>query len=402
MLTLIGLVALGLVVRLSSVFIPLGLALLVAYIFEPVFKWFDRHRARRSVTVTSVYAVLIVGLFTASFRLGPVLIEQSSQLFAFVEQKGLEHDITWESIIGNEQKTDSNKNAHPISRSWWSRIRGKKDSTPKALSQKDKNSESDGESGKNGGDESGDGNPDDKEGVAQLARTHLQGLRENLPTWLFQASAVILSGASLVANYLTQTVLVFFYAFFFMLNFPKIERAATAWVPLSHETEICYVLNEINGAVSGFFRGRFIVCFVSGAVTTLGLLLSGINYWLILGIAAGVLNIIPFIGFIVVFVPSILIALVSENAVFSTVGVVLTFAAVEGVVEPFVGPLVIAQGVRLHPVTIVAAVMAGGALFGVLGVFLAVPVTAILKILSEHYLMPVIWDLLGPIRSGKS
>ena len=102
-------------------------------------------------------------------------------------------------------------------------------------SQKDKNGA---ESGKNGGDESGDGNPVDKEGVAQLARTHLQSLRENLPTWLFHASAFILSGASLVANYLTQTVLVLFYAFFFMLNFPKIERAATAWVPLSHETEL--------------------------------------------------------------------------------------------------------------------------------------------------------------------
>ena len=204
-LTLIGLLLIGLVVYLSAVFVPLGLALLVAYIFEPIFKWFGRHRVRRSLTVISVYTVLIVGLITASFRLGPVLIEQSNELFAFVEQKGLEYDIT----------------------------------------------------------------------------------------------------------------------------------------------------------------------------------------------------IIPFIGFIVVFVPSILIALISEHAVFSTVGVVLTFAAVEGVVEPFVGPLVIAQGVRLHPATIVVAVIAGGALFGVLGVFLAVPITAVLKILSEHYLMPVIWDVFGPSRSSK-
>jgi predicted PurR-regulated permease PerM len=134
-------------------------------------------------------------------------------------------------------------------------------------------------------------------------------------------------------------------------------------------------------------------------VTSVGLFFSGIPYWLLLGLTAGFLGIIPVFGVTIALIPALVMALVSERILFQTLGVLLTFGVVQGVVEPFVGSLVISKEVQLHPVTVIIAFLIGNALFGILGVLLAVPLAAILKILCRRFLTPLVRDVLAPEES---
>lgn len=119
--------------------------------------------------------------------------------------------------------------------------------------------------------------------------------------------------------------------------------------------EVLGLLSEIDDVVAGFFRGRLLVCLMAAVITSVGLLIAKIDFWLLKGTAAGFLGIIPFFGVALTLIPALGIALASPHNVYSTLGVLLTFLLVQGFVEPFVGPFVISGKVRLHPVTVTIA-----------------------------------------------
>lgn len=376
-LAIIGILILTLVIRLSTVFIPVAVALLLAYILEPLITFMDRHHSRRVVTVPLAYAFFVVLLLGVGVLIGPPLFDQGRDFVSFIKDKNEEYGLTdgmWKSENTQEKEAEG----------WWGSL----------FSDDEKEAATDDETDPSASDlEEGEEDGEEDEAVAMvgnLMEKNASMIQEKMPVLAVGGAKAIVTGAGNVATFVTQFFLALFYAFFFMLHFPALQKASTDWIPRAHKKEAEELLGEIDDVVAGFFRGRLLVCVISAVVTSLGLFISGIDFWLLLGVSAGFLGIIPFIGVTLTLIPSLLMAFTSPESVFAVVGVLITFAIVQGFVEPFIGPFVISSKVRLHPVTVTIAFMAGGVLFGILGLLLAIPACGILKILSKRYLLPAV------------
>jgi len=385
MLSLIGLLALGLILRLSSVFVPLGFAFLIAYILEPIIDFMDQHHSRRPLTVSLVYVIFLVLFVGIGFLVVPSLIDQGRDLVGFVKHKGDQYGLTEEFWTPQQDsRTETEKEAD----GWWSSL------FTNEVHEKNGSDEVASQDSPTGEDTQVDPPTENGSSFSNVIKQNMSMIKQRIPAFTAGVATSILNGATNIVGLFTQIVLALFYAFFIMLHFPTIQKKSVDWIPEKHRGEVDEVLDEVDDVVAGFFRGRLIVCVIAAVATSIGLWISGIQFWLLLGVAAGFLGIIPFIGVALTLTPALGIAIASDERLFAVVGVLLTFAFVQGIVEPFIGPFVISGKVRMHPVTVTVAFFAGGALFGLMGLLLAVPVCGILKILTQRYLLPTLQQVL--------
>jgi predicted PurR-regulated permease PerM len=172
-------------------------------------------------------------------------------------------------------------------------------------------------------------------------------------------------------------------AFYLLVDLPHIRRAAKSLVPDSRRGEVLLVARRLNQAIGGYFRGQLAVAAIVGTLVSIGLAIIGLPFWLVVGLTAGVFNMVPMIGPWIGAVPGVIIALTTRD-VGTALWVVVIMAGVQQVDNHFISPVVMQRAVKLHPAVVMLALLAGGTLFGFLGLLLAVPVTAVLKVLLGH------------------
>ncbi|QIL47001.1 AI-2E family transporter [Vagococcus coleopterorum] len=142
------------------------------------------------------------------------------------------------------------------------------------------------------------------------------------------------------------------------------------------------VLIDMNNQVSQYIRGQVTVAFTVAIMFMIGFAIIGMDYSVTLGITAGILNLIPYIGSAIAMIPAIFLALVSGPVMLVKV---LAVFGIEQVIEgKFVSPLVLASQLKIHPVTIIFVLLTAGKLFGIVGVIIGVPGYAALKVLVQH------------------
>ena len=146
------------------------------------------------------------------------------------------------------------------------------------------------------------------------------------------------------------------------------------------------VLNAINNYLIVFFRGQVIVAVCIGVLLTVGFTILGLNYAVLLGVLAGALSIVPYLGAILTIVPSVILAAVQFKDWLHPLLVVVVFVIVQ-LLEGFViSPKIMGDRVGLHPLTIIIAVLVGTTLMGgILGGVLAIPLTAALRVIMFRY-----------------
>ncbi len=201
---------------------------------------------------------------------------------------------------------------------------------------------------------------------------------------LAQAVGYIGSWFGIVAG----LALVPIYAFYFLLEKRSIKSKWTDYLPV-HESrfkeEVVFVLNSINEYLITFFRGQVLVAICDGILYTVGFLIIGLPYAVLIGVMATFLTIIPFLGAITTCVTALVIALVSGGWQ-TALGVGAVFAVVQGLEGFVIQPKIIGDRVGLHPVTIIIALMVGTTLLGgILGGILAIPLTAALRVVMFRY-----------------
>ncbi len=173
-------------------------------------------------------------------------------------------------------------------------------------------------------------------------------------------------------------------AFYLLMDLPSLREKAVALVPVRLQGEVSYVSRELGSAVGGFIRGQVVVALIVGIMTSIGFRLIGLPFWLLIGMIAGFLNIIPFVGPWVGGTLGVLVGL-TETDVRTAVLAAVVAIVVQQIDNHFITPNVLRATVRLHPATIISVLLIGGTLFGIWGVLLAVPVTATIKIVTGHY-----------------
>jgi predicted PurR-regulated permease PerM len=141
---------------------------------------------------------------------------------------------------------------------------------------------------------------------------------------------------------------------------------------------------DINSTLAAYIRAQLIACVIIGSICTAGFAIIGVRYPLVLGVLAGLLEFIPLLGPLVVAIVATTVAAVDSG---SKAALVLAFLAVLRIVEDYVlYPRIIGSGIHLHPLAIILAILAGNELAGITGIFLAIPVIAVLTVTYRHWL----------------
>lgn len=168
-------------------------------------------------------------------------------------------------------------------------------------------------------------------------------------------------------------------AYYILLDWNDLGERCTEAVPVSFRPAFLLLVQEINGVLTGFVLGRLIVSTIVGLLVTFGLLALKVQFATLLGLIAGVFDLIPYLGPILGVIPASIFAFLSSP--WKALWVVVLFVAVNQLEAVILSPRIIGARVGLHPVITIFALLAGGHLFGVAGVLLAVPIAAILRVL---------------------
>jgi predicted PurR-regulated permease PerM len=156
-------------------------------------------------------------------------------------------------------------------------------------------------------------------------------------------------------------------------------------VPEKWRPEAASVLRDLDSVLGGFIRGQILVGIVIGTFITIALLALHVKYAVLIGVAGGIGDIIPYVGAFVGFVPAVILAFVNDGWQHALV-VTVVFIAIFQLEGHFIAPKIVSDSVGLSPLTVIVAILIGGELLGVLGMFVAVPVAGILRVALLHAL----------------
>lgn len=187
--------------------------------------------------------------------------------------------------------------------------------------------------------------------------------------------------AMLTVNITVIILLVPLILFYFLRDWPKIIGLIDSLLPLQGKSKIKEILAAINQLLSAYVRGQLNVCLLMSTYYGVGLSMIGIDLSLLLGVASGCLIIIPFIGLTISGLLSLIIGYITFGMT-TKLSYIGTLYLVGYVVENyFITPRIIGNNIGLHPLWIMFSVFASGSLFGFIGIFFAIPIASIVKIL---------------------
>jgi predicted PurR-regulated permease PerM len=198
-----------------------------------------------------------------------------------------------------------------------------------------------------------------------------------------QSTAV--TTATFALGYAPWLVLIPILAFFLLKDADSFRRTALQMLPRGRmRWRGDELFQDVNSTLAAYIRAQLIACLLIGVICTLGFILIGVPYALVLGILAGFLEFIPLAGPLTIFV--LAVAVSSFHSPGQALGVFI-FLAVLRIVHDYVTyPRIIGQGIHLHPLAVILAILCGAELAGVAGIFLAIPVIAIISVAYRHWL----------------
>jgi predicted PurR-regulated permease PerM len=189
-----------------------------------------------------------------------------------------------------------------------------------------------------------------------------------------------------LVTYLPWLVLIPILAFFFLKDINLFRVSLLRLMPHGNwRTRMEAILDDFHRTLSAYARAQLISCFVIGVLCTVGFYLIGLNYAILLGILAGIFEFIPLIGPLTVAIIVVLTASFSDNpwdALYAAIFLIVLRIAQDYIIYP----RIVREGIHLHPLAIILSVLMGEQLAGIAGVFISIPVVALLTVLYKHIL----------------
>lgn len=190
------------------------------------------------------------------------------------------------------------------------------------------------------------------------------------------------SGGFILVNFISLIVITPFVTFFMMMEWPEILKWFKSVIPRNQYETVSGLVQSIDTKISGFIRGQLIIALILAIVYTVALKLAGLEFALLLGLGAGILSIIPLIGSLSGMLAGAIVAWFQTYDILFTLLIAGIFAIGQFVEGNVLTPKIIGDKVGLHPLWILFSLMAGGAVFGITGMLLSVPVAAIISVLT--------------------
>ncbi len=327
--------AIWLVAEIHVVLIPFALGLLFAYLLDPLIDRIETWKVPRTAAIAGLvlFSLLAVGVVMVSIV--PILVDQISSLINNLPN------------YFNQVQSWLEGGVLP----WLGRMGF--DVSPDALSEA-----LFGES-------------------AQAGRT-LQRL--------LGGALEVTSGVYTLLAQLLNILLIPIVSFYLLKDYDTIATWAGELVPPKRRPALQKLGGEIGGALSNYLRGQFAVCVIIGLLYGIGFGIFGIQYAVLLGLVAGLLSLIPYVGSILTMVIAGIVALLGPAPLGDLLRVVIVFVVVQLLDGNLITPKIMGERFGLHPVIIMFSVLVFAALLGFVGLLIAVPLTAVLKVVADQLL----------------
>jgi len=343
---------------LQPVLIPVAVAAILAFLLEPVVKFFMRLKFSRLWSILTVYALfagfflgLLVYILPPAYRQGRELVRNFP---AYMQKTQALATRTMASLQRFTEIDPFREKDQPLT-------------------------------------------PGDQVGamVGKAIGDAGNWVQQKIPDLAVETGRFVqrsLGGFLGVFGFLLSLVLVPIFLFFFLRDSPAIADNWSRYLPLRAsplKSEIVSLVGEINTYLISFFRGQLLVSLIDGVLIAVALLILGLDFAILIGIMVGILGIIPYLGMMICYIPAVIIAAAQFGDWFHPLLVTLIFILANNLEGIFIAPKIVGESVGLHPLTVILSVLAWSlTLGGLLGAILAVPLTATLKVLLKRYF----WD----------
>ncbi len=329
---------------LSDVLLPFVAGLVLAYLLDPVASWFERRGISRLWATIGILFTFVLLFALALVLLVPVLAQQ---LGAFVARLP--------SYVSRLQALASERGGPLLD--WLGMDGGMKD-----------------------------------------AQKIIGDFAGQAAAWASSVGQSALAGGQAIASIVSLLVITPVVAFYLLVDWDRMVNTVDGWVPRRHRTIIRDLVGQMDNAISGFIRGQSLVCLLLGSFYAVGLWAMGLNFGVLIGIVSGLLSFIPYIGSITGLLLAVGVALVQFWPDWKMPLIAFAiFASGQFVEGNILSPKLVGEAVGLHPVWLMFALVAFGSLFGFVGLLLAVPLAAVVGVLSRFALGQY---LASPLYSG--
>ncbi|NRB29427.1 MAG: AI-2E family transporter [Rhizobiaceae bacterium] len=218
-------------------------------------------------------------------------------------------------------------------------------------------------------------------------RENLNELLKQGAGWLSALLSSIWNSGKALLDIISLFVITPIVAFYLLLDWDRMIETVEGWLPRDHRSELGELAGDINKAIAGFVRGQGAVCLILGIFYAAGLTLAGLNFGLLIGMFAGLVSFIPYVGSILGMILAIGVALVQFWPDYTWIALIFGIFALGQFVEGnILQPKMVGQSVGLHPVWLMFALSAFGVMMGFTGLLIAVPVAAAIGVLVRYAL----------------
>jgi predicted PurR-regulated permease PerM len=204
-------------------------------------------------------------------------------------------------------------------------------------------------------------------------------------TWIGGFARSLWSGGQALLSVFALLVVTPVVAFYLLVDWDKMVATVDGWLPRRQQHSVRAIARDIDVAIAGFIRGQSLVCLILGTFYAVGLSLIGLNFGALIGMSAGFLSFIPYVGSLTGLILSVGVAIVQFwpdwSWILATLAVFVVGQFVEGNI---LSPKLVGASVGLHPVWLMFALLAFGTLFGFVGLLLAVPLAAAVGVVARH------------------
>ncbi|NYS80024.1 MULTISPECIES: AI-2E family transporter [Halomonadaceae] len=319
----------GLIYLLDAVLMPFIAGMILAYLADPLANQFQRWGMNRPLAVSSVFLVLLLILVVSLLILIPLIVQQLKQL-----GEAIPSIFNWvENILA----------------------------------------------------------PQVQEWTGYDVTAELTNVRETLAEnwqdaggYLAQALGQIGRSGMAFVSWITYVALIPVVTFYLLLDWNRLLDNVANLIPRQWADDTFRLARRCDEVLSSFLRGQLLVMLCLGIIYSVGLTLMGLNFGLLIGFVSGLVSIVPFLGFIVGLVIALVVALFQYATWWAVVGVILVFSVGQMAESVILQPKLLGDKIGLHPVAVIFAVLAGGNLFGLTGVLLALPVAAVILVLLKE------------------
>lgn len=315
---------------LLNVLSPFLISALLAYLLNPVVEFIEKRDIKRIISVILVYIILLFAILFLGFFVLPKLFRDISILVENFPQYSQQIQI----FVKNFQDGYINSNL--------------------------------------------------PQGLKDIIDDNIILIQTLVMSFLQKTADSLITFFSKIFNFILIPVI----TFYMLKDTEYFKNQLVLMIPKSKRTRIVHLFKDIDNVFGKYIRGQILISMFVGILTTILLIIIKVKYALILGIFSGFSNVIPYFGPIIGMIPTLVFALLdSPSKAMYAAGAYLFIQQIE---SGIIAPKVIGESVGIHPIYIILALLIGGKLFGVIGLIIAVPAAAVIKLCIKYILKNII------------